>query len=136
MKAEDFNNEFERVKKRFIKMRTKKITIEIKPLKNVLGEFAIVFDKVKRGEKVQKSDSIGFENIETFRKFFSQKRLELLSVIKNQQPRSIYELAKLTKREYKNVYDDVSLLESLGLVEKGENNLSADFSKLLIELSV
>ena len=37
------------------------------------------------------------------------------------RPISINALAKLLKRNYKNVHDDVKALESIGLIERGED---------------
>jgi len=59
------------------------------------------------GENVSKRESIGFSDMESS----SQKRIDLLSIIKNKSLKSIYELAKITNREYKSVYDDVEVLE-------------------------
>ena len=117
-------------------MKVQNVIVEIKPTKEALKEFAEVFGKVKRGEAVKPKRSIGFSNVEGFRKFFSERRMQLLSVIKHHKPRSIYHLAQLTKRQYKNVYDDVKLLEDLGLVNQEKQRLSVDFTKLNVELKV
>ena len=117
-------------------MKMKKIIVEIKPLKESLKDFAEIFGKVKRGEKVSKRTGIGFSNVDSFRKFFSPRRMELLSVIKHKKPKSVYQLAKLLDREYKNVYDDVGLLEELGLITKENHNVEVDFNKLCVEVAV
>ena len=91
-------------------MRIKKVIVEIRPLKETLKEFAEVFGKVKRNEEVTPKRGVGFSDVDSFRRFFSKKRLELLSVIKHQKPKSVYELTKITNRDYKNVHDDVELL--------------------------
>jgi len=117
-------------------MKIKKIIIEIKPLKETLKGFAGVFGKVKKGEKVIPTAGVSFSNVDSFRKFFSKKRMELLSVIKHRQPKSIYQLAKFLNREYKNVYDDVGLLEELGLITKENHSVEVDFNKLCVEIAV
>jgi predicted transcriptional regulator len=50
------------------------------------------------------------------RKVFTPKRIELLQVIRQERPASIYALAKITGRDLRNVQDDVSILARLGLV--------------------
>ena len=80
-------------------MKIKKVIIEIKPLNKSLGEFAEAFGKVRRNENIKTKYSIGFTNIDSFRKFFSQKRMELLSIIKKIKiytAISIYNLLKST----------------------------------------
>src|SRR3989344_3173044 len=118
------------------KMKIKKVIIEIKPTKEALKEFAEVFGKVKRRENVAKKRSVGFSDISSFRKFFSKKRIELLSTIKHKKPKSIYHLAKLTERKYKNEYDDVELLEELGLITRENHKVEVEFSKLSVEVVV
>ena len=117
-------------------MKVKKVMIEIRPLKESLKEFAEVFEKVKKDEKVVLKRGVSYSDVDSFRKFFSRRRMELLKVIKHEKPKSIYKLAKLVDREYKNVYDDVELLEELGLVVREDNHVDVGFSKLSIEVAV
>ena len=97
---------------------------------------AWVFGKIKRNEKVIPKHKVSFSDVNSFRSFFSKKRMELLSIIKHKKPKSVYQLAKFANREYKNVYDDVELLERLGLIFKEENNVNVDFDKLSVEIAV
>lgn len=117
-------------------MKIKKVIIEIRPLKTTLKEFAEVFEKTKKNKKITPKYGVSFSNIDSFRKFFSKKRMELLSTIKHQKPKSIYQLAKLVNREYKNVYDDVGLLEELGLITKENHSVEVEFNKLSVEVAV
>ena len=117
-------------------MKIKNVVIEIRPLKDTLKEFAEVYGKVKNSEHTPPKRGLGFSNVENFRKFFSKRRMELLSVIKHKKPKSIYELAKLSKRAYKNVYNDTMLLEQLGLVTNENHHVEVEFNKLHIEIAV
>lgn len=47
---------------------------------------------------------------------FSPQRLQILAAIPDLKPRSISELARFLKRDFKNVYNDVQLLADLGLI--------------------
>jgi predicted transcriptional regulator len=49
------------------------------------------------------------------------RRFDLLEELHRYGPISINALAKLLKRNYKNVHDDVKALESIGLIERGED---------------
>ncbi|MHB9142586.1 MAG: HVO_A0114 family putative DNA-binding protein [Paludibacter sp.] len=117
-------------------MKIKKVIIEIKPLKDTLKGFAEAFGKVKNGEKITPTTGISFSDVDAFRKFFSKKRMELLSAIKHKQPKSIYQLAIFLNRGYKNVYNDVILLEELGLISRENNSVDVDFNKLCVEVAV
>ena len=117
-------------------MKVKKIIIEIKSVKDALKEFAEVFEKVKKEERVIQKKGVGFSDVNSFRRFFSERRMELLKVIKHKNPKSIYQLAKLTKREYKNVYEDVEILEELGLITRDNHKVGVEFNKLSVEIAV
>lgn len=45
-------------------------------------------------------------------------RLELLSVIRKEKPKSIQEFSRILKRDFKNVYQDVKALAEFGLYMK------------------
>ena len=117
-------------------MKIKKVVVEIRPLKDTLKEFAETYGILKKGKDVNPKHGLGFSDVDMFRKFFSRKRLELLSTIKHEKPKSIYQLAQISHREYKNVYDDVKLFEELGLVVLDKQSVDVDFNKLFIEVSV
>lgn len=98
-------------------MKVKNIAVEIKPLQDVLKEAAKVMGDLRKGKYVKPKKGLSFGSVETFREFFTPKRIELLQVIKHKQPKSIYELAKLTNREIKSVVMDIKILEKYGLMD-------------------
>lgn len=57
-----------------------------------------------------------FTSIEAARNLLTPSRLALLLAIRTKRPRSMYELAKTLKRDFKNVQEDLRLLERYGLV--------------------
>lgn len=121
-------------------MRIKKIRIGIKDLKTALKDFAEKTEAIERGEKVKKETGVYFTSFEAFRKALTPKRLELLHIIKTRKPSSINELARMAKRDVKNVAEDVKYLEQIGLIEKKEtNNKTAPVTKydrIALEIAV
>lgn len=99
-------------------MRVKKVKIGIKSIEDALNDARATMKRIERGEKVQEETGVYFTSLEAFRKALTPKRLELLHVIKNERPGSLRELAELTKRDVKNVSDDVKHLEQVGLIER------------------
>lgn len=81
---------------------------------------------------------ISFPDFETLGRVITGARIELLITIRAYKPRSIQELARIVKRDFKNVYDDVKLLAEFGLIElkeKGPRRASAPkapFSELVL----
>ncbi len=121
-------------------MRIKRIKIEIRSLDSVLKEAGDVFEKVSRGEHVVKKEAIYFSDLKDMRKVLTEKRMELLKVIKDKKPSSIYELAKIVHRELKNVLQDLTYLRQLGLVEitetKDKKTPHVSFDKIAFEVAI
>jgi len=121
-------------------MRIKKIKIGFKDVKTALAEFAERAEAIERGEKVKKETGVYFTSFEAFRKVLTPKRLELLHIIKTRKPSSINELARIAKRDVKNVADDVKYLEQIELIEKKESdNKTAPvikYDRIALEIAV
>ena len=62
-----------------------------------------------------------FEDARTFSRHITPRRFDLLEELHRSGPICINALAKLLKRNYKNVHDDVTALECIGLIERGED---------------
>ncbi len=97
-------------------MRVKRI--QIKSVEEALKEFKETYRKLSRGEKVKKpTREVYFENLQAVRNVLTEERLRLLRAIKRHKPSSIYKLARLVVRDFKNVNRDVHLLAGLGIIE-------------------
>ncbi len=96
-------------------MKIKNISITIKPRKTVLQEFATALYQAKKRHTPLR-DEVSFQNIDTLRKVLTEKRMELIHTIKEQQPESIYALAKILNRDHKSVNTDIEILEEFGLL--------------------
>ena len=74
-----------------------------------------------------------------FQKVFSQERLSLLMVIAKEKPVSIRELARKVGRDVKNVFNDLKLLYSHGLIdleeESGRKKPVVPYRRLKIEFA-
>jgi predicted transcriptional regulator len=124
-------------------MKIRRIEIGIKPLKESLQEFAVVWDKLQHGEKVEKRTGIYFESIDAMRKVLTNKRLTILKVIKEEEPNSVYALAKLLGRDLKNVNQDLKMLVDIGLVtvepvKDGKKRIvpHVEYDKILLEIPI
>ena len=125
-------------------MKIRKIQVVIQPEEEFRKQLREDFKKIDMGErKLIRKESITFHSIDQFRKVMTNKRIELLKVIKHKKPKSVYELAKLVNRSVDNVNNDVRFLEQLGFIEtekikNGRHKLtpSVDFDKIEIELPI
>ncbi len=96
----------------------KTLTFSIKRLSEVVDDVSETFDAVRTGRRIPKKprDEVGFTSIEAARNFLTRERLALMSTIRTRHPGSLYELAKMVNRDFKNVQEDIRILERHGLV--------------------
>ena len=96
-------------------MNLKKAKIIIQPIENLKVEWK----RALKGEvkSIQKKGVILLPNAQTLGRILSASRLELFMAILRENPKSIYELAKLVQRDFKNVHSDLKLLADVGLIE-------------------
>ena len=97
-------------------IRAKNITIGIRSLDQGLDNFAEAAEALLKGESVKKQRGVYFENLDSFRKVLTEKRMTLLHAVKQHKPETIHALARLLGRDVKNVSYDLKYLAELGLV--------------------
>ncbi len=124
-------------------MKVKNVKLEIMSEDQFIGEAKDVMKKLSKGVNVKAKSVISFNSLSVMRKFITDERLKVLRAIKKHHPSSIYELAKILKRDTKNVANDVGYLEDIGLLEvkktkKGrqKSTPSVNYDKILLEIPV
>ena len=124
-------------------MKVKRVKIGIRSAKDVLDDFVATGEAIEKGIEVKREKAIYFESIEGFRKALTPKRLELLHTIREKQPGSIQELARLSKRDIKSVATDITLLEDLGLIDtkrkkvgRRESKPTVNYDRINLEITV
>jgi predicted transcriptional regulator len=124
-------------------MKVKRIDIGIKRLKDSLIDFAETWKSVESGKRVRKEEGIYFESIDDMRSVLTNNRLAILRAIRENKPKSVYELSKMLGRNLKNVNEDLKLLAEIGLVtleatEKDRKRITphVDYSKITLEIAV
>ena len=96
-------------------MKTFKIQVQSKAEAD--REFIEAFKNAQAGKNVPAKIGVYFTSIEAVINLLTEKRMELLHTIREKHPHSIYQLAKLTGRNFRNVYDDVQTLKTYGLLQ-------------------
>lgn len=124
-------------------MRVKHVKLTIRCRREGLKKFAEALAKAKRKESVEKHEEVSFESIEALRKVLTEKRLELLHIIRKEKPKSLYELAKQANRDLKSVNTDIGVLASVGLVsleevyeERKKIRPFVEFDRLQVEIAI
>lgn len=121
-------------------MKIKRVKIGIKSMTKAMDDFVRTAEAVKKGEKTKKETGVYFTSLEAFRKALTPKRLNLLRLIREEDPSSLHELARLARRNIKNISDDVKYLAQVGLIELKDsaNKTSArvNYDKIILEIAV
>ncbi len=89
------------------KTKTRQITIVEEG-----GTFSAFFKKFT-GEK----KDYDFQGLSSLRSLLSNEKARIINIIKTKNPKSIYDLAKILKRDFKSVSDDIKLLEKFGFID-------------------
>ncbi len=117
-------------------MRTKRVLLVVESDKEASNR---AFSVLKRpSKKYAGMEIITFPDFETLGRVITGARVELLNVIRVKKPKSIQELARFVKRDFKNVYQDVKLLAEFGLIDLKESGArrpatpQAKFSELIL----
>ena len=117
-------------------MKAKRVMLVVEPPKKAMDRAFGVLSKPSK--KLAGTTIISFPDFETLGRVITGARIELLNVIRHQKPKSIQELARLVKRDFKNVHQDIQLLKEFGLIdlkEKGPRRASApqaNFAELIL----
>lgn len=125
-------------------MRVKNITVGIKSLEEGLKEFSTAIHAIKGGQHLKiKKEGTYFVDLDAMRRVLTPKRLELLHLIREKEPHSVYELAHLAKRDLKNVQTDVGLLSRIGLLSLNKTKTArenivprVDYDQLQLQIPV
>lgn len=123
-------------------MALKTIRIRLKSIDDALDEAVSSMKAIEKGERVKPRKGEYFDNLDAARSILTESRLVLLTLIRKYKPESVAELARLAKRDFKNVHSDVALLQDLGLVhstvnQKGKpTRLTSDTSEIVFKIAV
>jgi len=124
-------------------MRVKKVRVGIKDIKTALDDFVETGKSLQREKRMKKEAGVYFTSIEAFRKVLTPRRMEVLHVIRTENPSSIHELSRILKRDIKNVSVDVKYLSQVGFIEMLSSRTEAraivpsvNYEKIVFEISV
>jgi len=123
-------------------MALKTIRIQIKSVNEALDDAIKTMKAVQKGRKVKPVKGEYFESLEVARKVLTENRLSLLRLVREHKPESVSELARLAKRDFKHIYEDVALLQDLGLIHSTPNRqgkptkLTSNATEIIFKIAV
>lgn len=104
-------------------------------LRDMGKRFAQAWNRAAAGEPVEETH-VTFLNLQTMLDTLSPRRLELLRHVRQHGAGNVRELANALGRDYKNVHQDVAVLEATGLLIREGRKLSAPWNELQANVSL
>lgn len=119
-------------------MNDKKIGIGIGDANETAQEFVKAWHRAEAGEPAEEPvERLYFQDLSTLLQTLTPRRLELLKKHHQTGPSSVRALAKTLLRDYKNVHQDIEVLERAGLVVRtADRRLTAPWGKVVAEISL
>jgi len=92
---------------------------------------------ITRGEKVAPHFGVNFEQIGQMLAAFTPKRWELIAALREAGPLTVAELARLLRRDYKNVHTDVAqLIEWMAVERCDDGRVNVPWSDILVDMKL
>jgi predicted transcriptional regulator len=95
--------------------KASKVTLHVGSISDMSRRFTNAWNRVASGKKVNETH-IMFLDLQTLVETLSLRRLELLNYVHQRGAENVKQLATALNRDYKNVHQDVAVLESAGLL--------------------
>jgi predicted transcriptional regulator len=83
---------------------------------NLYEEGLEAIQQLTAGESIDQPATVRFPNESQLTKVFNERTYTLLRVIRDESPASIRETARLVGRDKKNVHQELTTLEALGVI--------------------
>jgi predicted transcriptional regulator len=112
-----------------------KVQVNVGTLADMGKRFVGAWTRAAAGKRVNESH-VTFLDVQTLLDTLSPRRLELLRHVRQHGAANVRELAQALGRDYKNVHQDVAVLESAGLLLREGRKLSAPWDELQANVSL
>jgi len=96
----------------------KVLELRIGDARDALDRFEAAWNRRNEGRKLGRLRVLSLEDLPLLLRTLTPARWELIDRLRGVGPLSIYQLAKLLRRDYKNVHTDVTALALISLIEK------------------
>jgi predicted transcriptional regulator len=115
--------------------KTNRVQVHVGSLDDMGKRFSSAWNRAAAGKKVDETHTT-FLDIKTMLDTLSPRRLEMLKFVRQCGAGSIKELAVALDRDYKNVHQDVCVLESAGLLIREGRKLHAPWDEVSASVSL
>jgi predicted transcriptional regulator len=81
-------------------------------------------ERLERGESAESTPTLSVHSYDDLMRTFTPSTLDLIAAIRSEKPASMNEAARVVDRDVKNVHDQLTRLESLGVIYFAEEGQS------------
>jgi predicted transcriptional regulator len=107
------------------------------PIAASFARAAAAMTAARQGKPLPPYFGVGFDDVGTLFAVFTPKRWELIGALRAGGAMSIAELARVLKRDYKNVYNDCERLIEWTAIEKDESGLIyAPYNEIIVDMKL
>ncbi len=115
--------------------KTHKVQVNVGSLSDMGQRFAHAWHQAVAGERIDQTH-VTFLDIQSLLETLSPRRLDLLRHLRRHGASNTKALSLALGRDYKNVHQDVSVLESAGLLIREGRKLTAPWDELQAHVSL
>lgn len=117
------------------------LTVEFKSLAQIEKDLLLL--PKNKSPKIQPKNVVYFDSLASFRNFMTIQKIEILTLVAEEKPKSVYELSKMLNRSIAPVQKDCQMLEAAGFIvfekEKGGRGamapkLTFNYHTILVKL--
>jgi predicted transcriptional regulator len=113
------------------------LRLRVEPLADALDRFEAAWHLASGRHPPAPPAILAFADLPLLLRTLTPARWALLARLKKSGPLSVYALAKLLRRDYKNVHTDVRRLAELGLIERrGAAGIAVTWDAVRAELKL
>ena len=107
------------------------------PVSASMARATAAMQAAKQKKAIQPYFGVGFDYVGEMFAVYTPKRWELIGALRESGPVSVAQLARLLKRDYKNVHNDCERLIEWMAIEKDENGLVfAPYSEIVVDMKL
>ena len=114
---------------------THKVQVNVGNLADMGKRFAQAWNRASAGDVFEQTH-VTFLSVQTMLDTLSPRRLDLIRHVRQHGAGNVRELANALGRDYKNVHQDVVVLETAGLLIRDGRTLSAPWDELQAHVSL
>ena len=112
----------------------KKILVGITSEEQVNQEFIDAWHRAERHEIASPEQRLYFLEPEMLLHLLSKRRLLLLHTLRAKGKTSVRMLSQILQRNYKNVFRDVQILKTAGLIEESNSDIFVPYDRIRAEI--